>query len=135
MNYSQLTDESLKEFHQRALACLKIDDETPQNQMKPYGLREYHDWAEHIANIEEQLQIRDIQFSPIDLNAETKKQSQPISLVLYNRIKQCLIYEDNLPEDAHKPYQVREHSDWKAKANEFEKDLDNTDVEYEKIKW
>lgn len=137
MNYSQLTNESLEELHQRALECLKIDDETPQHQIKPFGLREYRDWAEHIASIEKELSKRNINFFPIDLNlnAETKKQIQPVFLVLHNRIKQCLNYEDNLPNNACKPYKVREHADWKSQAELFERELDKIDAEYEKINW
>lgn len=55
-------------------------------------------------------------------------------LELYACIKDCLAEDDNLPQ-GEDIYGVRRFPDWRECANEFEKELDKREVDYEKIDW
>jgi hypothetical protein len=136
MIYKKLSTATLKDFHSSIQKCLKEDDSTPSGHMKPYGVREYGDWAAHLQKIEAALTERQEQFAPIILtNAGAAPRPTPIEAVLYERIKYCLTQEDNLPHGTEKPYGVRDHRDWREQADSFEKILDQSGYPYSKIVW
>ncbi|MFZ1641840.1 MAG: hypothetical protein WAV07_10500 [Candidatus Contendobacter sp.] len=100
-------------------------------------VREYPDWKEHLDKIEIELTKRNELFTPIILadTSDSQLKPAPVEAVLYERIKTCLAYEDQLPSDANKPYGVRLYSDWAAQAKQFEKALDNFGYSYSRIVW
>jgi hypothetical protein len=55
--------------------------------------------------------------------------------VLYERIRACLAYEDELSPDIEMPYGIRQHSDWRKQAEQFESVLDKIGYSYKKIQW
>jgi hypothetical protein len=134
--YSKLSTETLKDFHAAIQKCLAEDDATPQGQMKPYGVREYPDWKEQLDNIEAELSRRSESYTPISINQPSQQtKPTPVEFVLYERIKACLQYEDNLPSGAEKPYGVRSYGDWKEQAEQLEQVLDRIGIPYTKIQW
>lgn len=136
MDYDNLSTSALKEFHRSIQRCLQTDDSTPSGKMKPYGVREFNDWAEHLQKIEALLTNRQEKFTPIVLaSIASPQRTTPIEAVLYERIKQCLEYEDKISPGNEKPYGVREFSDWRRQADSFEKILDSSGHIYSKIVW
>jgi hypothetical protein len=135
MNYDKLSTNSLKEFHDAIDKCLKEDDSTSQGEMKPYGVREFTDWAQHLQKIESELTKRNETFTSLKISPIAAKKPIPIEAILYERIKQCLAHEDSLPANAEKPYRVREYQDWKSQGDSIEKELDNMKHVYSKISW
>lgn len=136
MIYTKLSTATLRDFHDAIRRCLEEDDSAPQGQMKPYGVREYPDWKEQLDNIEVELSRRSESYTPISIDQLTSlSKPKPVEFVLYERIKACLQYEDNLLPGAEKPYRVREYEDWKAQAEQLEQSLDNMGFPYTKIQW
>ncbi len=135
MQYDKLSTNSLKDFHDAIDKCLKDDDSTPQGQMKPYGVREFTDWAEHLQKIEAELAKRNETFTSLNISSATAIKPIPIEAILYERIKACLAHEDSLPASAEKPYGVREFKDWRSQADSFESILDTMKHSYSKISW
>ncbi len=136
MIYEKLSTATLKDFHNSIQKCLQEDDSTHNGHMKPYGVREYGDWAAHLQKIEAALTAKNEQFVPIILtNAGGAPRPTPIEAVLYERIRYCLAHEDNLPPGAEKPYGVRDYRDWREQADSFEKSLDQSGYAYSKIAW
>jgi len=135
MQYDKLSTNSLKDFHAAIDKCLKEDDSTPQGKMKPYGVREFTDWAEHLQKIEAELTKRNETFSSINITLITAIKPIPIEAILYERIKTCLAHEDSLPANTEKLYGVREHKDWRNQADSLENKLDKIKHTYSKITW
>ncbi len=136
MIYSKLSTATLKDFHDAIQKCMAEDDATPQGQIKPYGVRELLDWKEQLHNIEAELLRRSESYTPISINQPLQQTSpMPVEFVLYERIKACLQYEDNLPSGVEKPYNVRSYGDWKQQAEQLEQVLDRIGIPYTKILW
>lgn len=135
MELDHFSVNSLIEMHDSIRKCLEADDATPDGQMKRYGVREYPDWREQLKEIERLFDERQITYDHIDLTLPAKQSPIPSAAILYERIKQCLSYEDNLSLDIQKPYGVREQSDWKEQADSLEKALDSINYNYKKISW
>jgi hypothetical protein len=136
MIYKQVSTSALKELHQSIQRCLSEDDNTPSGQMKPYGVREFNDWSEHLNEIEAELSNKGESYTPIGIKISGAVQRPtPVEFVLYEKIKSRLAAEDSLPSGANKAYGVREFPDWKQQADSFEKALDNLNYPYTKIIW
>lgn len=136
MVYSKLSTATLKDFHDAIRRCLDEDDSTPQGEMKPYGVREYPDWKEQLDSIEAELLKRSETFSPISITpTASSPKPMPVELVLYERIKAHLAYEDSLSAGSEKPYGVRKYYDWKQQADEFEQVLEGKGITFTKIRW
>jgi hypothetical protein len=67
MIYKQVSTSALKELHQSIQRCLSEDDNTPSGQMKPYGVREFNDWSEHLNEIEAELSNKWESYTPIGI--------------------------------------------------------------------
>jgi len=134
MTYSHYSIESLKELHHSVRKCLEEDDNTPEGEDKPYGVREFSDWAEHLTKIETELSKKGANFTPIIIFKENQKPIPP-ELALYDKIRDYLEYEDKLPDNSEKLYEVRKNSDWKKQADSLEKALDSKEYPYKKIVW
>jgi hypothetical protein len=136
MFYDKLSTTSLKDLHDSIRRCIDEDDAMPKDTMKRYGVREYPDWKEHLDKIEAELKNRNQTFTPIDLRPQSAPaKPAPVEWVLYERIKACLAYEDELSLGTEKPYGVRQYSDWRERAEQLERVLDNTGYSYTKILW
>lgn len=134
MIYENISSSTLKDFHNSIKECLNKDDATPNGHMKPYGVREYSDWSDHLEKIEAALTKRQEPFTPIVLASDSNASRPiPIEAVLYERIKQCLASEDDLPSGAEKPYGVRENTDWLNQVKSLENALDKLGYSYSKI--
>jgi len=63
--YDEFSKNLLKCFHDSIKNAMKIDDETPEGQDKPYGVREFYDWKQHADAIESEMEDRGIEFEEI----------------------------------------------------------------------
>ena len=136
MDYKNITTDVLKIFHDSIYKCLEIDDKTPNGIMKPYGVREFSDWKDHLLKIEGELKDRKEQFVPIIIESSNSDTApKPIELSLYERISSLLEFEDSLPQGSKKTHGVREFKDWKKQADSLEKTLESKSIIFKKIKW
>jgi hypothetical protein len=136
MQYDKLSIASLKDMHDSIKRCLDEDDATQKGKAKRYwGVREYPDWKEQLDKIEAELTKRSQTFTPIELKPQSAQAGVPKEWVLYERIRACLAYEDELSPDIERPYGVRQHSDWRKQAEQFESVLDKIGYSYKKIQW
>lgn len=136
MHYEKLSTPTLQDFHSSIADCLQVDDNTRAGTMKPYGVREFPDWKEQLDQLEIELVKREASFTPIVLTKSGVQQKPtPVEAVLYERIRACLAYEDQLPVEKEKPYGVRTFGDWRVQADQLEKALDDRGHSYSKIAW
>ena len=54
-------------------------------------------------------------------------------LMMHGALRNALAIDDNTPEDKERPYQVREHADFRVLADELEQVLTDRRVQYQKI--
>lgn len=138
MNYNLFSTSVLKEFHKVIQNALEYDDRIPHGQPKRYGVREFPDWKEELIEIESELKNRKESFIQINLSSNISVQPEtPIQVekLLYERIRECLEYDDLLSPGVPKTYGVREFSDWKKCAKELENEMNNKRIPFIPINW
>jgi hypothetical protein len=65
MDVGKFSDGGIKSMHDAVLDALEKDDKTPQNQDKPYGVRQFADWKQWSDALEAELQTRNIPFTKV----------------------------------------------------------------------